>query len=202
MSNHTDQLRSGRTSLLIAIRAGVTFIVLCGLLYPLLCTGLAGLLMPNQAGGSLLKNGNGDVVGSELIGQKFTDPAYFHGRVSSIGYKADASGSNNYAPSNPDLLARTRTSIDEWKQNNPEVPIEQLPIALISNSGSGLDPHITPESAYVQVPRISSLTNLTEEQLRSLVKAHTEDRDLGLFGEPRVNVLKLNMALQAMISRS
>ncbi|QNK55073.1 potassium-transporting ATPase subunit KdpC [Paenibacillus sp. PAMC21692] len=202
MSNHTDQLRSGRTSLLIAIRAGVTFIVLCGLLYPLLCTGLAGLLMPNQAGGSLLKNGNGDVVGSELIGQKFTDPAYFHGRVSSIGYKAEASGSNNYAPSNPDLLARTRASIDEWKQNNPEVPIQQLPIALISNSGSGLDPHITPESAYVQVPRIRSLTNLTEEQLRSLVKAHTEDRDLGLFGEPRVNVLKLNMALQAMISRS
>ncbi|OUS76043.1 potassium-transporting ATPase subunit C [Paenibacillus sp. MY03] len=202
MTNHTDPIRSGKTSLLIAIRAGVTFIVLCGLLYPLLCTGLAGLLMPNQAGGSLLKNGNGDVVGSELIGQSFTNPAYFHGRVSSIGYKADASGSNNYAPSNPDLLERTLASIDEWKQNNPEVPIQQLPIALISNSGSGLDPHITPESAYVQVPRISSLTNLTEEQLRSLVKAHTEDRDLGLFGEPRVNVLKLNMALQEMISRS
>lgn len=196
--NHSD--RPGRASWVVAARAGITFIVLCGLLYPLLCTGLAQLLMPANANGSLIRDANGEAVGSELIGQKFSNPAFFQGRVSSIDYKAEASGSNNYAPSNPDMLARTKESIAAWRKANPDVPIDRLPIALVTNSGSGLDPHITPASATVQIPRISQLTGIPEDRLQALVDAHTEGRDLGVFGEPRVNVLKLNMSLQEAVA--
>lgn len=193
--------RSGGAVFWIALRVGVLFIVLCGIVYPLVSTGLAQLLFPHQANGSLLKDKEGNVVGSELIGQSFTDPSYFHGRVSSIDYKAEASGSNNYAPSNPDLLARTQASIEQWQQDNPDVPIDRLPIALITNSGSGLDPHITPQSAIVQVPRISKLTGVSAAELESLVNEYTEDRDLGVFGEQRVNVLKLNLALKEKLGK-
>lgn len=175
------------------------FIVLCGILYPLATTGIAQLIMPNNANGSLIKDASGNVVGSELIGQKFADPKYFQGRVSSIDYNAAGSGSNNYAPSNPDMLQRTQDSIEAWKKDNPDVPISKLPIALITNSGSGLDPHITPESAEVQVFRISKLTGVVATDLEKLVEKHTEGRDLGVFGEPRVNVLKLNLDLQTLI---
>lgn len=183
----------------IAIRASIVFIVLCGILYPLATTGIAQLIMPNNANGSLIKDASGNVVGSELIGQKFADPKYFQGRVSSIDYNAAGSGSNNYAPSNPDMLQRTQDSIEAWKKDNPDVPISKLPIALITNSGSGLDPHITPESAEVQVFRISKLTGVVATDLEKLVEKHTEGRDLGVFGEPRVNVLKLNLDLQTLI---
>ncbi|MDF2962392.1 MAG: potassium-transporting ATPase subunit [Paenibacillus sp.] len=182
----------------IAIRASLVFIVLCGIVYPLVCTGIAQVLMPANANGSLIQNSKGEKVGSELIGQNFTDPKFFHGRVSSIEYKAEASGTNNYAPSNPDMLKRTKESIEEWKTNNPDVPVSRLPIDLITNSGSGLDPHISPASAKAQVPRISKLTGLPAAELDKLVNANTEGRDLGLFGEPRVNVLKLNLALQGL----
>lgn len=180
----------------IAVRAAVVFILLCGIIYPLACTGLAQLLMPHRANGSLIQDASGQIVGSELIGQTFEDPKYFHGRISSIGYKAEASGSNNYAPSNPDLLARVQASIDAWRLNNPDVPASGLPIDLITNSGSGLDPHITPQSARAQIPRISKLTGISADELRKLVDKHTEGRDLGMFGEPRVNVLKLNLDLR------
>lgn len=182
----------------VALRVSVVFIALCGILYPLVSTGLAQALFPYQANGSLLKDKGGSVIGSELIGQSFTDPGYFHGRVSSIDYKAEASGSNNYAPSSPDLLARTQQSILDWSRGNPDVPIDQLPIALITNSGSGLDPHITPQSALVQIPRISRATGLSAAGLETLVNEYTEERDLGLFGERRVNVLKLNLALKEL----
>lgn len=198
-ANHAEP--SGIHYLSVALRAGIVFIAICGILYPLACTGLAQLLIPSQANGSLIKNAEGKVVGSELIGQKFADQRYFQGRVSSIEYKAEASGSNNYAPSNAVMLERTKQSIEDWKKDNPDVPISQLPIALITNSGSGLDPHITPESAEVQIPRISRLTGIPAERLRKLVKQHTEDRDLGVFGEPRVNVLKLNLALQQAMAQ-
>ncbi|MBO9606254.1 MAG: potassium-transporting ATPase subunit KdpC, partial [Paenibacillaceae bacterium] len=158
------------------------------------------LLFPRQANGSLLEDKNGSVIGSELIGQSFVDPSYFQGRVSSIDYQADASGSNNYAPSNPDMLARTKAAIEQWRQNNPDVPIDKLPIALITNSGSGLDPHITPQSALVQIPRISKLSGISEAELTALVAAYTEDRDLGVFGDKRVNVLKLNLALKEKLA--
>ncbi|SDJ44219.1 potassium-transporting ATPase subunit KdpC [Paenibacillus naphthalenovorans] len=189
------------SSFWIAVRISMVFIVLCGLLYPLASTGIAQLLMPERANGSLIKDSGGQVIGSELIGQSFTDPKYFHGRVSSINYDAGASGSNNYAPSNPDLIERTKASIEEWEKNNPDVPVSEVPLSLITNSGSGLDPHITPESAKVQIPRISSLTGIPASELEDLVDEHTEGRDLGLFGEPRVNVLKLNLALQPLLNQ-
>jgi len=183
------------------VRLSLVFIVLCGIVYPLASTGLAQVLMPSQANGSLLKNAAGTVVGSELIGQNFTDPRYFHGRVSSIDYKAEASGSNNYAPSNPAMLQRTKDSIAQWQADNPGVALGRLPIDLVTNSGSGLDPHITPESAEVQIPRISKQTGISSEELKSLVKRYTEGRDLGLFGEKRVNVLKLNLALSEKLAQ-
>lgn len=180
------------------VRLSIVFIILCGMIYPLASTALAQVLMPAQANGSLLKDASGKVVGSALIGQNFTNQAMFQSRVSSIGYKAEASGSNNYGPSNPDMLQRTKDSIAQWKLDNPGVPVSQLPVDLITNSGSGLDPHISPAAALVQVPRISQLTGIPADTLEALVKEHTEGRDLGLFGERRVNVLKLNLALTEM----
>ncbi|WP_150275357.1 potassium-transporting ATPase subunit KdpC [Paenibacillus tepidiphilus] len=192
----TEQNRISPASyLLIVIRLSLIFIVLCGLVYPLLSTGLAQLLMPKQADGSLLKDSSGKVIGSALIGQTFTDPALFQSRISSIEYKAEASGSNNYGPSNPDMLQRTADAVTGWKAGNPEVPVSELPVDLVTNSGSGLDPHISPEGARVQIPRISGLTGIPAAELEALVDKYTEGRDLGLFGEKRVNVLKLNAAL-------
>jgi K+-transporting ATPase ATPase C chain len=192
---------TARFSLGPAIRVSLVFLVLCGIVYPLVCTGIAQVLMPANANGSMIQNSKGEIVGSELIGQKFADPKYFQGRVSSIDYKAEASGTNNYAPSNPDMLKRTQESIENWKANNPDVPVSQLPIDLITNSGSGLDPHITPQSAKAQVPRVSKLTGIPVAQLQQLVEQRTEGRDLGLFGEPRVNVLQLNLALNALLNK-
>lgn len=196
-----EEERSGGSMLWIAIRLSLLFILLCGIVYPLVSTGLAQLLFPHQAKGSLLKDKTGNVIGSELIGQSFADPSYFQGRVSSIDNKAEASGSNNYAPSNPDLLARVKASIAQWQKDNPDVPVDRLPIALVTNSGSGLDPHITPQSALVQIPRIGKLTGLSAAELTALVDAYTEDRDLGVFGDKRVNVLKLNLALKERLGK-
>ena len=155
--------------------------------------------MKDNADGSLIYNDKNEVIGSTLIGQNFTDPRYFHGRVSSIEYKAEASGSNNYAPSNPDLEKRVEKSIEEWKKQNPSVPVTEVPIDLVTNSGSGLDPDISPKAASVQVERISKLTNIPKETLDQLIKDQTEGAALGLFGETRVNVLKLNLELQKIM---
>ena len=155
--------------------------------------------MKDNADGSLIYNEKDEVVGSKLIGQNFTDPRYFHGRVSSIEYKAEASGSNNYAPSNPDLAKRVEKSIAEWKKQNPTIPVTEVPIDLVTNSGSGLDPDISPKAASVQVDRISKLTNIPKEKLDQLIKDQTEGAALGLFGEDRVNVLKLNLELQKLM---
>ncbi|OZB96064.1 potassium-transporting ATPase subunit KdpC [Paenibacillus sp. XY044] len=182
----------------VALRSSLVLIVLCGIAYPLVSTGLAQLIFPGQASGSMVKDGTGKVVGSELIGQSFTDPSFFQGRVSSIDYQAEGSGSNNYAPSNPELLKRVQASIADWQKNNPDVPVSELPVDLITNSGSGLDPHITPESAKAQVPRISKLRGVSADELNRLVERYTEGRDLGVFGEKRVNVLKLNLALSEL----
>lgn len=191
--------RAGLSILSVSIRISVLFMLICGIIYPLASTGAAQLLFPYQANGSLLKDSNGEVTGSELIGQSFSDPGFFQGRISSIEYNAAGSGSNNFAPSNPALIERTKASIEEWKANNPDVPVDQVPIALLTNSGSGLDPHITPQSAAVQIPRISKLTGLPASELEGLVKEYTEGRDLGIFGDERVNVLKLNLALTAKL---
>ncbi|HDR4731559.1 TPA: K(+)-transporting ATPase subunit C [Bacillus cereus] len=181
------------------IRITFTFLVLCGLVYPLIVTGIAQAVMKDNADGSLIYNDKNEVIGSTLIGQNFTDPRYFHGRVSSIEYKAEASGSNNYAPSNPDLEKRVEKSIEEWKKQNPSVPVTEVPIDLVTNSGSGLDPDISPKAAYVQVERISKLTKIPKETLDQLIKDQTEGAALGLFGETRVNVLKLNLELQKLL---
>ncbi|UBR28418.1 K(+)-transporting ATPase subunit C [Bacillus sp. SD-4] len=181
------------------IRITFTFLVLCGLVYPLIVTGIAQAVMKDNADGSLIYNDKNEVIGSKLIGQNFTDPRYFHGRVSSIEYKAEASGSNNYAPSNPDLEKRVEKSIEEWKKQNPSVPVTEVPIDLVTNSGSGLDPDMSPKAAYVQVERISKLTNIPKETLDQLIKDQTEGAVLGLFGETRVNVLKLNLELQKLL---
>lgn len=194
-----ESIKRGSGVFAVAVRASLVFIVLCGILYPLATTGLAQLFMPHNANGSLIKDASGQAIGSELIGQTFADPKYFQGRVSSIDNNAAGSGSNNYAPSNPDMLQRTKDSIAAWQAANPDVPISKLPIALITNSGSGLDPHLTPASAEVQIPRISKLTGVPAERLQALVDEHTEGRDLGIFGEPRVNVLELNIGLQALL---
>lgn len=196
-----EQSPSKGSYFLIIVRLSLVFIVLCGVVYPLATTAIAQVLMPSQANGSLLKNEAGVVVGSELIGQNFMDPALFHGRVSSIEYKAEASGSNNYGPSNTDMLQRTQDFITQWQLDNPDVALDKLPVDLVTNSGSGLDPHITPASAIVQIPRISNLTGIPAAQLEELVNKHTEGRDLGLFGEERVNVLKLNMELLKLSSK-
>lgn len=181
------------------IRVTFTFLVLCGLLYPLLVTGIAQAVMKDNADGSLIYNEKNEVIGSKLIGQNFTDPRYFHGRVSSIEYKAEASGSNNYAPSDTDLVKRVEKSVADWKEKNPAVPVTEVPMDLVTNSGSGLDPDISPEAAYVQVDRISNLTNIPKETLNQIIKDQTEGAALGLFGEDRVNVLKLNLELQKLM---
>lgn len=183
-----------------SLRISLVLMALLGLVYNLAVTGIAQAVMPKQANGSLIKNNSGEVIGSELIGQSFNDPKYFQSRVSSIDYQAEGSGTPNYAPSNPDMLARAKQSVDDWQKNNPDVPVGELPIDLITNSGSGLDPDISPESAYAQIPRISRLTGIDAGRLEALVQAHTKGRELGLLGEPTVNVLKLNIALQELMA--
>jgi potassium-transporting ATPase KdpC subunit len=181
------------------LRLSLALMVICGLVYPVVVTGIAQFVMPKQADGSLIYNEDKEVIGSELIGQKFSKPEYFSGRVSSIEYDATGSGSPNYAPSNADMLKRTKESIAAWEKANPAVPVSELPVDLITNSGSGLDPHISPEAADVQVPRISELTGIGAAKLKTLIKENTQGRELGLFGEPRVNVLTLNLALEKML---
>lgn len=180
------------------LRLTATTIVLCGLVYPTVVTGVAQAVMPDKADGSLIYNSENEVIGSKLIGQNFQDPSYFYGRVSSIEYKSEASGSNNYAPSNPNLLKRTEETIQKWKEQNPTVPVTEVPIDLVTNSGSGLDPHISPEAAYVQIERVAKYTNISEEKLKDLIKSHIEEPELGMFGQEKVNVLELNLALQKL----
>ncbi|MDQ0859900.1 potassium-transporting ATPase subunit KdpC [Bacillus sp. V2I10] len=182
------------------IRMTVFLIAICGILYPLAVTGIAQAVAQAKADGSLIYDESDKVIGSELIGQSFTGNAYFHGRVSSIEYNGAGSGSNNYAPSNEDMMKRTQESIDEWKKNNSETPISDVPNDLLTNSGSGLDPHISPDAAYVQIKRISKETGIESSKLEELVKKHSQGRELGLFGEEKVNVLQLNLDLKNMIN--
>ncbi len=182
------------------VRSSFVIMIVGGLLYPLAATGIAQVIMPAKADGSLIYNDKHEVIGSELIGQNFKDPKYFHSRVSSIEYDASGSGSNNYAPSNEDMLKRTEESVEAWKEENPDTPISKVPVDLVTNSGSGLDPHISPEGAKAQVKRISKLTGISEDHLNGLIEKHTQGKELGIFGEPRVNVLELNLDLQKLLN--
>lgn len=173
--------------------------VVLGLGYHLLVTGIAQVAASEKADGSLIYDQEGNLLGSALIGQKFEDPKLFHGRVSSIDYNGAGSGTNNYAPSNEDMIKRTKESVADWKKQNTDVAVAEVPIDLVTNSGSGLDPHISPEAAFAQIPRIEKLTGIDKGELVALVKKNTEGKELGLFGEPRVNVLKLNLELNQIM---
>ncbi|MGC5327415.1 potassium-transporting ATPase subunit KdpC [Brevibacillus sp. SYSU BS000544] len=181
-----------------SIRISLVLLLLCGLAYPLAMTGIAQVLMPAKANGSLITDSQGIIVGSTLIGQTFTDPKYFSGRISSIEYNAASSGSGNYAPSNAAMIERTQKDIEAFLAANPGVKREDIPADLLTNSGSGLDPHISPEAAKIQVPRIAAARGIDAAKINALVEATTEGPDIGLFGDPRVNVLKLNLALDQL----
>ena len=181
-----------------AIRFTLVFMVLCGVVYPLVTTGLAKLIFPRQAEGSLIRAADGTVIGSQLIGQPVTRPDLFHDRISAVNYDASASGASNLAPSDPALVERVKADVSAWRQENPGQPV---PTDLLTASGSGLDPHISPEAARAQIPRVAQATGLDAARLQALVESQTEGRSLGLFGEPRVNVLQLNRALQALRGR-
>lgn len=177
----------------------LTMTLFLGFIYPLATTGLAYLLFPRQAKGSLIYQ-DGRVVGSELIGQKFTDPRYFHGRPSAAGegYDATASGGSNLGPTNKKLLEAISERLAIVREENGLSTDEAVPADLVTASASGLDPHISPEAALIQVPRIARVRGIPEEKIRQLVEQHIEGRQFGFLGEPRVNVLKLNLALDAL----
>jgi K+-transporting ATPase ATPase C chain len=194
-------LRQIRPALVLLV--GLTLIT--GLAYPLAMTGIAGTILPRQAQGSLVEK-DGKVIGSALIGQVFTEDKYFHGRPSATTapdpkdpaktieapYNAANSAGSNLGPTNKALVERVKGDMDKLKQENASA---QVPIDLVTTSGSGLDPDVTPEGALFQVPRVAKARNMPEERVRQLVQEHIQGRTFGIFGEPRVNVLALNLAL-------
>jgi K+-transporting ATPase ATPase C chain len=189
----------------------VAFTITTGVVYPFVMTGIAGAVFPTQAQGSLVEQ-DSKVVGSALIGQEFTSDKYFHGRPSATvapdpndpsktvpaPYNAANSGGSNLGPTNKVLIERVQGDVDKLKQENPSAAV---PIDLVTTSGSGLDPHISPAAAFFQVPRVAKARNMPEDRVRQLVEGHVEGRTLGLLGEPRVNVLALNLALDAVSAR-
>jgi K+-transporting ATPase ATPase C chain len=179
-----------------AIRFTLVTTVLIGLGYPLVVTAIAGVVFPHKASGSLIMQ-NGQVIGSELLAQSFTSDRYFHPRPSAAGngYDATSSGGSNLAQSNKILVDRIQGSIDKLSKENPGRPV---PIDMVTTSGSGLDPDITPDAAFFQCPRVAKARGIPEDRIRQLIEQNITSRQLGVLGEPRVNVLELNLALNEL----
>jgi K+-transporting ATPase ATPase C chain len=188
-----------KKNLITSVLMTLVTTVLFGLLFPLLITGLAQILFPKQANGELLTR-NGRLVGSSLIGQSFSSPGYFHSRPSSAGtgYDAGNSSGSNLGPTNQSLIVRVQGDADRLQPENPGAAI---PIDLLTTSGSGLDPHISPEAAEFQVPRIAKERGLSPDTIREAIRQHTESRQFGFLGEARVNVLELNLTLDEISPR-
>ena len=182
-------------NLTTAILMTIVTTILLGLTYPLVVTGLAQVMFPTQANGSLIRSSDGTVIGSRLIGQPFASPGYFHSRPSAAGvngYDAGASSGSNLGPTNQKLINRIKADVAKLQAENPGKPV---PIDLVTTSGSGLDPHISPAAAEYQVARVARERGISEPELRRIVSAHTNGRQFGFLGEPTVNVLELNLDL-------
>lgn len=182
--------------LLPGLRIKLFMTILLGVLYPLAMTGISQLLFPHQANGSLITSGD-KVIGSELIGQNFTKPEYFQPRPSAAGndgYDPTASTGSNFGPTNQKLVDRVKASVDKFRKENPDYS-GPIPADLVTASASGLDPHLSPDSVKAQAARVAKARGATVDQVNQLIAQFTEAPDLGLLGEPRVNVLKLNLAL-------
>jgi K+-transporting ATPase ATPase C chain len=186
-------------NLLIAVLMTFVTTALLGIVYPLVVTGLAQMIFPDKANGQLIER-NGKVVGSRIIGQAFSSPGYFRSRPSAAGtgYDAANSSATNLGPTNKKLVDAVKAAVETARKENPTAPV---PIDLVTSSGSGLDPHISPAAAQFQVPRVARERGVPEEDIRRLVETYTSGRQLGLFGEPVVNVLELNLALDRQYRR-
>jgi|ERR1039458_3868135 K+-transporting ATPase ATPase C chain len=190
-----------KKNLITAVLMTIATTVLLGILYPLLVTGLAQLIFPKQANGELIKGKDGVIVGSRLIGQPFSGPGYFHSRPSAAGtagYDASASGGSNLGPTNAQLVTRVNGDVAKLQAENPGVPI---PVDLVTTSASGLDPDISPAAAEFQIRRVAAERKVPEVEVARLVAENSENRQWGFLGEPRVNVLELNLALDARYGR-
>jgi K+-transporting ATPase ATPase C chain len=182
-------------NLITAVLMTIVTTLLLGLVYPLVVTGLAQVIFPDQANGSLVKRADGTIIGSRLLGQTFSSPGYFRSRPSAAGangYDAGASSGSNLGPTNQKLSDRVKADVEKLQAENPGKPV---PIDLVTTSGSGLDPHISPAAAEFQVPRVARERGISEVELGRVLAAHTEGRQFGFLGEPTVNVLELNLDL-------
>jgi potassium-transporting ATPase KdpC subunit len=181
----------------VAIKVTLVLTLLTGIVYPVVMVGLAHLLFPHQAEGSLIVR-DGRVVGSALIGQNFSSPRYFHPRPSAAGdkgYDATSSSGSNLGPTNKTLIETVRSRVSTLREHEPGIDHAAIPVDMVTTSGSGLDPEITPAAAEIQVPRVAKARGISEDMVRSLISTHTRGRTLGILGEPGVNVLELNLAL-------
>lgn len=202
-----------------SVMLSVVLLLLCGVLYPLAMTGVSQIAFNKKANGSIIVM-DGKEIGSELIGQSFTDPRFFRGRVSAVNYntytvedtKPDnsgkiaysgvASGSQNLAPSNAALMDRVQKDIEDFLKTHPGVRKEDIPTDLLTSSGSGLDPDISPEAAAIQIAAVSEATGIANSDIKNIVKKYTVGKALGIFGEPRVNVLKVNLEIAAILKHN